>query len=137
MSLLASYFSNKNKPSFNTEGAYLSLSKGKNLLDSSPVFDLWVFDNGELIYNGVENVEKVGMYKTFVLLDVIDSIKEFVLNINPKDVGEVKGIDNPLTILKLDNKKIVYQPIRIKGNLLSLNNLLESMVENIQNDMGL
>jgi len=137
MSLLSSYFSNKTEPYFNTEGAFLSLSKGKNLLDNSPVFDLWVFENGEIIYNGLENVDKIGMYKTNILLDVIDDIKEFILSINPNDIGQVKGIDNPLTILKLNNKKIVYQPVRIKGNLLNLNNLLESMVENIQKDINL
>lgn len=136
MSLLASYFSNKKEESFNTEGAFLSLSKGKNLLDNSPVFDLWIFENGQIIYNGVENVEKTGMYKTNVLLEIIDNIKAFGLNINSKDIGEVKGIDNPLTILKLNNKKIVYQSVRVKGNLLRLNDLLETMVENIQKDMN-
>lgn len=137
MSLLSSYFSNKTEPCYNTEGAFLSLSKGKSLLDNSPVFDLWVFENGVIIYNGLENVDKIGMYKTNILLDVIDDIKEYILSISPNDIGQVKGIDNPLTILKLNNKKIVYQPVRVKGNLLNLNNLLESMVENIQKDINL
>lgn len=137
MSLLASYFSNKSESSFSTEGFLISISKGKNLLDNSPVFDLWVFENGKLIYNGVENVAKIGMHKTIISLDTVDEIKEFILNINPKDIGKVKGIDNPLTILKLNQKKIVYQSTRITGNLLNLNNLLESIIENIQNDKSI
>lgn len=137
MSLVASYFTNKKEPSYNTEGYYLCLSKGKNLLDTSPVFDLWVFEKGQLIYNGIDNVENKGMCKTTISLDIIDQFKELVLNISPNDVGEVKGIDNPFTILKLNNKRIVYQSIRTKGKLLKLNNLLESIVENIQKQLSI
>lgn len=134
MTLLTSYFVSK-KPQYEyTDDAILSLSKGKSS-NQLPVYDLWVFDNGHIIYKGISNVEKEGVHKTIVSIDIVDKIKSFIMNLMPNDIGDAKGRDNPLNMIKYGNKKIVYQTARAKGNLLELDNLLDHIAENINKDL--
>lgn len=124
MTLLTAYFVNKEKLPVNTDEAFLKLSKGK-CLNERPVFDLWLFDNGNVLYKGIDNVDKLGIHKTNVSLDTISRIKYLIDQTNSKDVGDAKGRDNALSIIKNKNKTIVFQSSRIKGHLLELHNLLE------------
>ena len=124
MTLLTSYFVSKQRVPENTDEAFISLSKGKSL-DNRPVFDLWIFENGQVVYKGIENVDKVGVEKSIVPLDVVSKIKNLINQSNQNEIGDAKGRDNPLTIIKHNGRKIVFQSSRVKGNLLELNNLLE------------
>ena len=54
MTLLTTYFTKK-RSNFSVKDAFLSLSKGKCLVDC-PVYDLLIFRDGQVIYNGIENV---------------------------------------------------------------------------------
>lgn len=126
MTLLTSYFVSKQRVLENTEDAFLSLSKGKSL-DNRPVFDLWVFENGQVLYKGIENVGKIGVQKSSISLDVVSKIKSLINQSNQDEIGDAKGRDNPLTIIKHNGRKIVFQASRVKGNLLELNNLLEDI----------
>ena len=129
--MLTSYFVRKRKSSLGTEDVFLSLSKGKSISDDSPVFDLWIYKSGHVLYNGIENVEKKGKIKGSIPFDMLNRIEEIINNYDSNDIGEVKGRDNPLTMMKFNDKKIVFQSNRIQGNLLELNNLLELIAENI------
>ena len=66
----------------------------------------------------------------------MDKLKSFIMNLMPNDIGNSKGRDTPLNILKYGNKKIVYQTTRIKGKLLELDNLLDHIVKNINKDLN-
>ncbi|WP_242203313.1 DUF6438 domain-containing protein [Aestuariivivens insulae] len=134
MTLLTSYFASKQPLNKNTHDAFLSLFKGKSS-NNGPVYDLWIFDDGNIIYKGISNVEKIGVHKTEISLDVINRIKSFARNLTPNEVGKAKGRENPLTILKFNNRKVVYQSSRAKGNLLELHNLLEYIVININKEL--
>lgn len=129
--MLTSYFVSKQKNSLRTEDVFFSLSKGKSLADESPVFDLWIYKSGHIVYNGIENVEKKGKIKASIPFDMLQRIEELVNNYDSSDIGEVKGRDNALNMMKFNGKKIVYQSNRIQGNLLELHNLLELIAENI------
>lgn len=124
---------NKERMPLNTEDAILCLSKGR-CLNNRPVFDLWVFDNGQVIYKGIENVDKLGIIKTNLPFDTVGRIKYLIDQISAAEVGDTKGRDNPLTLLKHKNKKIVFQSSRVKGNLLELNNLLEYIADIINDE---
>ena len=131
MPMLTSYFVRKQKSSMGMEDVFLSLSKGKGLSDESPVFDLWIYKNGHILYNGIENVEKKGKIKSSIPFDILNRIEEIINDYDSNDIGEIKGRDNPLNMMKFNGKKIVYQSNRLQGNLLELNNLLELIAENI------
>lgn len=133
MTLLTSYFVSKPKRLEQMDDAFLSLTKGKSI-NNNPVFDLWVFESGTVIYKGISNVEKTGVYKTTVPLETINKIKSLVNHLSPDDVGDAKGRENPLTIIKYNERKMVYQSVRAKGSLFKLNNLLEYIASTINSD---
>ncbi len=115
------------------DDAFLSLTKGKSITNN-PVFDLWVFESGTVIYKGISNVEKTGVHKTTITLETINKIKSLVNHLSPDDVGDAKGRENPLTIIKFNERKMVYQSVRAKGSLFKLNNLLENIASTINSD---
>lgn len=131
MNLLASYMTKKLTPSLEPKDAFLSLSKGKGVDSDSPVYDVWIFENGHVIYNGIENVVEKGFNYITISYDDVYKLKQYISNFNLKEIGKVKGRDNPLNILKFNNKKIVFQSERISGNLLELSNLIEKIVRTI------
>lgn len=133
MTLLTSYFVSKPKRLEQMDDAFLSLTKGKSI-NNNPVFDLWVFESGTVIYKGISNVEKTGVHKTTVPLETINRIKSLVNHLSPDDVGDAKGRENPLTIIKFNNRKMVYQSVRAKGSLFKLNNLLEYIAGTVNSD---
>lgn len=130
MTLLTSYFVSKQEKLKDTNDALLSLSKGK-CQNNCPVYDLWIFENGQVIYKGIENVSKEGVHTITISTDLVRKMYDLILNCNPRDIGGAKGRDNPLTIIKFNNKKVVFQSQRAKGNLLELNNLLEHIASTI------
>lgn len=131
MNLLASHMTKKLTPSLETKDAFLSLSKGKGVDSDNPVYDVWIFENGHGIYHGIENVAEKGISYITIPYDDVYKLKQFISNFNYKEIRKAKGRDNPLNIIKFNNKKIVFQSERISGNLLEINNLIENIVHNI------
>lgn len=130
MALLATYFSKRHKQSYNIKDAFLSLSKGKCLNDC-PVYDLWIFKDGLVVYNGIENVEKEGIHRLFISLEAVKHINNLLSNLGAEDLGNNNQRKKPLTLLKFKGKRIVYQTSRISGSLLELDRLLESVIESL------
>lgn len=130
MTLLTSYFVSKKEELKNTSDAILSLSKGKDL-NGSPVFDLWIYRNGQITYNGIENVDKIGIHNTYIPLDIVKKVIEYTSIISAQETGDNKGRDNPLNIIKYNNRMLVFQPSKAKGNLQELNILLEKIANSI------
>lgn len=126
MILVASCKTNKSTKLIDTEKSFISISKGRCLGDC-PVYDLWVFKNGNIIYHGIDHVQKKGVQKTSISLSKIDTLEKLISTINTKDLGEIKGRDTPLSILRFNNKRMVYQASKAKGNLQYINKLLDSI----------
>ena len=130
MTLLTSYFTKRQKQSYNIKDAFISLSKGK-CLNNCPVYDLWIFKDGQVVYNGIENVEKEGVRKMFISLEAIRHLNQLLLKIGPEDLGIIRERKKPLTLLKFKSKRIVYQSSKIRGSLLELDRLLESIIKSL------
>ena len=65
MILVASCKTSSKTKIIDTQRALISLSKGR-CLGNCPVYDLWVFKNGNVIYNGIDNVNKTGIHETTI-----------------------------------------------------------------------
>ena len=128
---MASFKINKQTPFLEAKDALLSLSKGKSIACDNPVYDVWIFESGHVIYEGIENVAEKGINYITIPYDDVYKLKQFISNFNYKEIRKAKGDDNPLNIIKFNNKKIVFQSERISGNLLEINNLIENIVGNI------
>ena len=130
MALLTSYFTRKQKQAHNVKNALISLSKGKCLNDC-PVYDLWVFRDGQVVYNGIENVQKKGIHKMMIPFEAIKHLNRLLIGVSPEDLGNICERKKPLTLLKFKDKRIVYQSSKVKGDLLELDKLLESIIKSL------
>ena len=130
MTLITEYFTKRQKQTYDVKDAFLSLSKGRCLTDC-PVYDLWIFRDGQVVYNGIENVEKKGAHKMLISHEAIKYLNELISGMKPKDIGSVREKKKPLTLLKFKDKRIVYQSSRVGGNLMELDQLLDSIVKSL------
>jgi hypothetical protein len=130
MALLTSYFVKKEKQSYDIKDAFISISKGRCLHDC-PVYDLWIFKNGQVVYNGLENVDKKGIHKMLISLEAIKHLNQLLIDISPNDLGSIRERKKPLTLLKFRGKRMVYQSSRVGGRLKELDDLLESIIKSL------
>lgn len=130
MASLTTYFTKRDRQTYNVKDAFISLSKGKCLNDC-PVYDLWVFSDGQVIYNGIENVQKEGIHKMLLSQEAIKYLNQLLLEMKPEDIGGIKERKKPLTLLKFKKKRIVYQSSRISGGLKELEHLFESIIKSL------
>ena len=130
MTLLTEYFIKSQKHTHNVKDAFLSLSKGSSLTDC-PVYDLWIFRDGQVIYNGIENVDKKGTHKMLISHEALKYLNELILEMKPKDLGGVREKKKPLTLIKFKDKRIVYQSSKAGGSLMELDRLLDSIVKSL------
>ncbi|WP_027138092.1 DUF6438 domain-containing protein [Gaetbulibacter saemankumensis] len=115
-----------------TVKTFLTFSKGK-CSKKLTVYDLWIYHNGDVVYNGIKNVPKLGVHTARVSNDVILKLDFYLTNANAKEINYVLGNDKPLNILKYQEKKVVFQSNRVKGNLRETYNILENIVNKINN----
>ena len=130
MALLTSYFTKRQRQSYNIKDALISLSKGKCVNDC-PVYDLWIFKDGQVVYNGIENVQKKGIHKMLISIEAIKHLNQLLLEIAPEDIGIIRERKKPLTLLKFKDKRIVYQSSKAGGCLKELDQLLESIIKSL------
>ncbi|MEE9361454.1 MAG: DUF6438 domain-containing protein [Cellulophaga sp.] len=88
MILVASCKTNKRTKLIDTEKSFISISKGR-CLGNCPVYDLWNFKDGNVIYNGIDHVEKKGIQETTVSQSKIDALTKLIASIKPTDIGEI------------------------------------------------
>jgi len=130
MTLLTSYFTKRQRRAYKNKDALISLSKGKCLNDC-PVYDLWIFEDGQVVYNGIENVEKEGIHKMSISLEAIKHLNQLLSEIAPEDIGIIRERKKPLTLLKFKDKRIVYQSSKVRRSLMELDQLLESIIKSL------
>ncbi len=120
----------KKAPLIAKEKLIVTFSKGKSL-GNCPVYDLYIYNNGRVVYNGIDNVNKKGVYETYISLDTLKRIEYLMKLLRPEEIGNTKGRDIPFTILKINSRKVVYRPSRSSGNLLKINNLIENIKDKL------
>ena len=130
MVLITSCSTGKKLDTNDTDKAYISLSKGR-CLGNCPVYDLWVFKDGKVLFKGIDNVEKIGFHETVVSTETIKKIERLLKAADTENIEAPKGRDLPLSILRYNGKKVAFQESRIKGSLLILNNLLKNLKNKI------
>lgn len=121
---------NKKNSSVIEEKVVVTYSKGR-CLGNCPVYDIYIYNNGKVVYNGLENVNKKGVHESTISLDTLKQIELLMKNFKPEEIGNTSGRDMPFTILKINDNKVVYRSSRSSGNLLKINNLIENIKENI------
>lgn len=84
-------------------------------LGKCPVYDLYVFEDGKVEYNGIKNVAKKGKHSFQLSAEEIKSLKTQLTNINTLEVEKLKR-DIPNTILRFNGKSLRIQNTKqIKG----------------------
>lgn len=110
--VLSSCSSHKNTK----ENALLYFGKTR-CLGKCPVFDMYVFDNGHVWYEGFENVSVLGKKKLKLKEDEISYLKKELNQLNFSSQDNLKR-DIPNIVLKYKGKKMIIQDKTKLKNLL-------------------
>lgn len=109
-----------------TKNALITFSKGR-CLGNCPVYDMWVFNDGKIIYNGIKNVPKTGYQTQRISDETLEKIKHLVEKSFLKATKTQRIRDLPLTTLVSKGKSIRFHSNLAKAELLELNTLFESI----------
>lgn len=95
-------------------------------LGKCKVYDIYVYKDGTVSYNGLKNVEKKGEYQTKISSE---KLKEIKLEIKKIDFSVVdkKVRDIPNTIVKFNGEKLI---IKDRKRVEGLEKLLHEIVHN-------
>lgn len=98
----------------------------KACLGKCPVLDVFIYNDGLVIYNGIKNVEKKGKHTFKISKKTLEEIKKEVAKVdfNSAYNKDLKR-DLPKTILKVNDKKAVFQNKKeIEGIEKIINNII-------------
>jgi hypothetical protein len=93
-------------------------------LGKCPVYDLHIFDNGKVIYYGVENVKIKGWKISKVSKEVLQKIKDVLSTMKFKSDEKVIR-DIPNTVIVYKNKKISTQD---RDQILKIEKILKNLI---------
>ena len=127
MLVVSSCLESKKTEPIETDKALIRYSRGKSP-KHHPTFDLWIFDDGKVLYNGIENVSKVGIYRTNLRPKQLEQIEGLLDITNKHEAEPLSGRDLPLTLLKFKDKKLIFKDTKTKGNLLKVNRLIRDVM---------
>lgn len=88
-------------------------------LGKCPVFDMYIFEDGKVIYEGLKNVELKGKHEFKLSFSEIKEIKQELETIAFSSEEKIKR-DLPNTILRLKGNKLVTQNKQRIKNLIIL-----------------
>ena len=90
--------------------SFISLQK-KSCYGKCPIYEIEIFENGSLIFNGKKNVEKIGVYNSKLteedMSKILDKAKHIKFQKLQNEYIESLN-DLPRTILKVKNKVVEY-----------------------------
>ena len=96
-------------------------------LGKCPVFDLYIYEDGKVVYLGFKNVEKKGKFITTISKDKVEEIKNEVLKLDVS--SNTKTIrDLPNTIIKISERTIKIQNL---NKVEHLDKILKNIISNI------
>lgn len=83
----------------------------KRCLGKCPVYDLMIYKNGLVTYNGIENVSKKGIYQFSIPTDKIEELNKLFDESGFKQIenDKIKGRDFPITQLTYQNKTVSFK----------------------------
>lgn len=101
----------------------------KRCLGKCPVYDLYLYQNGEVVFNGIDNVNKLGKTKIKVTKSRLEDIKVLLQKINwdTLQTSDRRKRDMAITRIKYSDKDISFQGI-ISKEVDSLIKTLEKLV---------
>lgn len=89
------------------EEAFLYYGKTQ-CLGKCPVFDMYLFKDGKVLYEGIKNVSKLGMHEFSIKTEDVDEIKKELEKID-FTTKEKLTRDFPNTVLKFKGKRLAIQ----------------------------
>ncbi|NER14396.1 hypothetical protein GWK08_13160 [Leptobacterium flavescens] len=105
-------------------------------LGKCPVYHFKVYENGDMVYHGIENVDKEGTHMLKLSSAEMEELEQAFTKIGFKSLElPRKGVirDMPFTILTFEGKKLRYQP---GGSTKELKNLVLRIEEMIVGKIG-
>ncbi|WP_428740317.1 DUF6438 domain-containing protein [Tenacibaculum sp.] len=102
------------------EAAFLYYGKTQ-CLGKCPVFDMYLFEDGKILYEGFKNVDLLGKHESYLKEEELESIKQKLKEIDFSTKEKLKR-DIPNTVLKFKGKRLVTQnneQVKALINLLS------------------
>ena len=114
-----------------SEDAIISYSKGR-CFGKCPVYDLYIFNDGNVEYKGIENVSKIGTYKETISLEDLDIIKSLLIDANLSTISSKTIRDKPVTTLVFNNEKVTYNASNLHESLVKVNRLIKNIIKKIE-----
>ena len=109
-----------------TDTALLRYSKS-GCLGNCPVYDLYIYENGSVWYNGIKNTSKKKAHST-ITMEKIATLKSLLNAIKVEDYQSVKGRDVPITAMTFNNKNVKYNANAVTGNLSKIDSLIQEII---------
>jgi len=103
-------------------------------LGKCPVYELWIFNDGTVLYKGINKVARKGEIKSRLSSEEISDLV-LLLEHNltePKAFKKVR--DLPVTRLRYGQKKFGYHVSKIDVRLKEVNSAIEDLVEQAQSN---
>ena len=119
-----------NSVKVNSEKPYIQLTK-KRCFGKCPVYDLFIYKNGNVRFNGIDNVKNKGIIEFEMSAKKFDNIKSLFSETNFKLLKSKPDKiirDLPITELTFENKKVSFQGQEIPNEVKRIIKELESMV---------
>lgn len=113
----------------NSSDPFIQLTK-KRCLGKCPVYDVFVYQDGLVMYNGIENVKKTGRHQFKISDHQLQELQQLFTNSKFKELEnpEKKGRDFPITQLSYHSKTISFQGQNMSENVKEIVNKIEEMV---------
>lgn len=92
-------------------------------LGKCPVFDLYVYSNGNVIYNGIANVKIKGKHNFHISSTMFEMLRQEILNLTSK-TNKTIARDLPKTIIKYQEKTYTLPNDK---QLIQFNKLLKQL----------
>ena len=128
--ILGSCRSSKTVSVSNINKTILNYSKGP-CLGNCPVYNIKIFENGKVLFNGISDVKKNGEFESLISLKKIKTLNNLLSSISVKDYEKISGRDKPITTLNFKENNIRFDATKSKGNLLKIEGLISQIVESI------
>ncbi len=114
----------------NNNGLLLQITK-KRCLGKCPVYDLYLYENGKVLFVGIDHVEKKGKFTfnaNIQQLKKIDSLLQVIRTQNSSSQKFKRIRDLPVTVFRFDHRKMEFHNRDIPKELKQINEYLEKIV---------
>ena len=113
----------------NSSEPMIQLTK-KRCLGKCPVYDVFMYSDGLVSYNGIDNVKKIGRHQFKISEGKMLELQQLFTNAKFQEIEnpEKKGRDLPLTQVSYKNKTISYQGQNISEDVKGIVSRIEELV---------